>query len=67
VNELLRKNHDVIEKIYRDSNANAIISYHAKKKYIELDEARRYVHEIGVKGISEMMIAVIFFESLVIV
>lgn len=64
VNEILRRNLSVIEKIYKSQNS--IISYHNKKKFIELDECKRYVHEVGIK-ISEMMISVIFYESIVIV
>lgn len=66
VNEILSRNIVVIDKIYKDKNANAIISYHAKKKHILLDEAKAYVREVGL-NVSEMMTSVIYFESLVIV
>ena len=64
VNEILRRNLPAIEKIYKTNNS--IIAYHSKKKYIDLEECKRYVHEVGAK-LSEMMIAVIFYESIIIV
>jgi len=66
VNEILSRNLPVIDKIYKDKNSNAIISYHAKKKHILLDEAKAYVREVGL-NVSEMMASVIYYESIVIV
>jgi len=50
VNELLKKNQPVIERIWRTSNS--IISYHPKKRYIRLDECREYVKAMGLKRVS---------------
>lgn len=66
VNEFLRKNLEAIEKIYK--TPNGIISFHSKKKWITVQEARLYLNACGIaggsKGISEWQVGACFYESL---
>jgi hypothetical protein len=65
VNEIIKKNFNVIQQIYL---SNTIIIWHAKKHFIELDECRKYIHAMDLRGVvSEMMIAVIYYESFLLV
>jgi hypothetical protein len=47
VNEFLRKNLTVIEKIYK---TKGIIDFHSKKKFITIVECRLYVNAAGISG-----------------
>ena len=63
VNEILRKNLQVIEKIYKRSEGTIIT--HAKKRYLTLPELKAYMHEMNLKPpISEFNVGAIFYESL---
>lgn len=62
VNEFLRKNLPVIEKIYKKPGSPIVT--HSKKKFLTLPEIKSYVHEMNLKGISERMIGVCFYESI---
>jgi hypothetical protein len=43
------------------------IQTHSKKKYIMLPECRDYIHKMGLTGISEWQIGVMFYESMVLI
>ena len=64
VNEILRKNSQVIDKIYKDKNST--IQFHQKKKYIRLDELKVYIHAMNLKpAMSEYIIGAIYYESII--
>lgn len=63
VNELLRKNLPVIEKIYKSSNS--IINYHPKKRFITIQECREYCHKMGLTRISDAIIGICYYESMI--
>jgi len=55
----------VIEKIYK--TPNSVIECHSKKKFVTLPECKRYIHKMNLKGISERMIGVCFYESILFI
>ena len=65
VNTFLKRNFAVIAKIY--STPNGVIECHSKKKYVTLPECKQYVHKMNIKGISERMIGVCFYESILFI
>jgi hypothetical protein len=63
VNEILRKNLQAIEKIYKRTEGTIIT--HAKKRFLTLPECKSYLHEMNLKPpISEFTVGAIFYESL---
>jgi len=57
----------VIERIWKTAGPSAIISYHAKKRFITLDECRKYIDKMGLDRISHSMVGMIYYESMVLV
>lgn len=65
VNELLKKNEPVIKRIW--TTRDSIIHYHPKKRFITITECRSYVKAMGLSRLSDSMIGMCYYESMVMI